>query len=53
MTEVTLKANEIPQQHIGRERSIVDPKIIEDTNWNTGQILELTYHKKHTHKTLA
>jgi transitional endoplasmic reticulum ATPase len=46
MTEIILKIDEIPQQHVGRGRAIVDPKIIEDTNWNTGQILELTYNKK-------
>jgi transitional endoplasmic reticulum ATPase len=31
---------------VGRGRAIIDPKIIEDTKWNTGQILELTYNKK-------
>jgi len=46
MTEVVLKIDEVPQQHVGRGRAIVDPKIIEDQNWNTGQILELTYNKK-------
>jgi transitional endoplasmic reticulum ATPase len=46
MTEIILKIDEIPQQHVGRGRAIVDPKIIEETNWNTGQILELTYNKK-------
>ncbi len=46
MSEIILKIEEIPQQHVGRGRAIVDPKIIEDTNWNTGQILELTYNKK-------
>lgn len=46
MSEIILKINEIPQQHVGRGRAIVDPKIIEDQKWNTGQILELTYHKK-------
>jgi transitional endoplasmic reticulum ATPase len=46
MSEIVLKIDEIPQQHVGRGRAIVDPKIIEDTNWNTGQILELTYNKK-------
>ena len=46
MSEVVLKIDEIPQQHVGRGRAIIDPKIIEDTNWNTGQILELTYNKK-------
>ena len=43
---VVLKIDEIPQQHVGRGRAIVDPKILENTDWNTGQILELSYNKK-------
>jgi transitional endoplasmic reticulum ATPase len=46
MSEIVLKIDEITQQHVGRGRAIVDPKIIEDQKWNTGQILELTYNKK-------
>ncbi|MDH3610718.1 MAG: CDC48 family AAA ATPase [Nitrosopumilus sp.] len=46
MSEIVLKIDEVPQQHVGRGRAIIDPKIIEDSNWNTGQILELTYNKK-------
>jgi transitional endoplasmic reticulum ATPase len=46
MTEIILKVIEIPQQHVGRGRAIVDPKIIEDTKWKPGQILELTHNKK-------
>ena len=46
MNEILLKIEEIPQQHVGKGRAILDPKIIEETNWNTGQILELTYNKK-------
>jgi len=46
MSEIILRIDEIPQQHVGRGRAIVDPKIIEDQKWNTGQILELTYNKK-------
>ena len=46
MNEIILKIAEVPQQHVGRGRAIVDPKIIEDQKWNTGQILELTYNKK-------
>ena len=46
MSEIILKVDEIPQQHVGRGRAIVDPKIIEEQKWNTGQILELTYNKK-------
>ncbi|NNL59300.1 MAG: CDC48 family AAA ATPase, partial [Nitrosopumilus sp.] len=46
MGDIILKIAEIPQQHVGRGRAIVDPKIIEDQKWSTGQILELTYNKK-------
>ena len=46
MSEIILKIEESPQQHVGRGRAIVDPKIIEDQKWNTGQILELTHNKK-------
>ena len=46
MSEIVLKVDESPQQHVGRGRAIVDPEIIEDQKWNTGQILELTYNKK-------
>ena len=46
MNETVLKIEEIPQQHVGRGRAIVDPKVIEETKWSTGQILELTYNKK-------
>ena len=46
MEKIILKINEIPQQHVGKGRAIIDPKIIEDQSWNIGQILELTYNKK-------
>ncbi len=46
MSELILKIEEIPQQHVGKGRAIIDPKIIEEKNWNTGQILELTHNKK-------
>jgi transitional endoplasmic reticulum ATPase len=46
MSEIILKIEESPQQHVGRGRAIIDPKIIEDQKWNTGQILELTFNKK-------
>ncbi len=46
MSEIVLKIEESPQQHVGRGRAIIDPKVIEDQKWNTGQILELTYNKK-------
>ncbi|RNJ75488.1 MAG: AAA family ATPase [Nitrosopumilus sp. H13] len=46
MSETILKIEEIPQQHVGRGRAIVDPKTVEEKGWSTGQILELTCNKK-------
>ncbi|MDB4850241.1 CDC48 family AAA ATPase [Nitrosopumilus sp.] len=46
MNKIILKINEIPQQHVGKGRAIIDPKIIEEQNWNVGQILELSHNKK-------
>ncbi|RNJ75733.1 MAG: hypothetical protein EB830_05575, partial [Nitrosopumilus sp. H13] len=46
MSETILKIEEIPQQHVGRGRAIVDPRVIEERGWSTGQILELTCNKK-------
>ena len=34
MNKIILKINEIPQQHVGKGRAIIDPKIIEEQNWN-------------------
>ena len=46
MEKIILKVDEIPQQHVGCNRATIDPKIIQDQNWSTGQILELVYNKK-------
>ena len=46
MNEIVLKVDEIPQQYVGGGKAIVDPKVLEDTDWGTGQILELSYNKK-------
>ena len=46
MSNLELKTQEIPQQHVGAGRAIVDPKIVEDAGWNTGQILELVHNRK-------
>ncbi|HEY7777467.1 MAG TPA: AAA family ATPase, partial [Nitrososphaeraceae archaeon] len=46
MSEIQLKIEEIPQQHVGKGRAIIDPKIIEETKWASGQILELIFNKK-------
>lgn len=46
MTEIELKIEEMPQAYVGKGVAIVDPKIIEDNNWQPGQILELSSKKK-------
>jgi transitional endoplasmic reticulum ATPase len=46
MSKIISKIEEIPQQHVGRGRAIIDPKIIENEKWSTGQIIELTYNRK-------
>jgi len=46
MSEIVLKIDEIPQQYVGGGKAIVDPKVLEGTDWSTGQILELSYNKK-------
>jgi len=46
MNKIISKIDEVPQQHVGKGRAIIEPKIIEDQKWSSGQILELTYNKK-------
>ena len=41
MSEIELRIEEMPQNFVGNGVAIVDPQIIEDNNWNAGQILEL------------
>lgn len=46
MTEIELKIDEMPQSHVGYGVAIIDPQIIEENNWQAGQILELSANKK-------
>jgi transitional endoplasmic reticulum ATPase len=46
MSEIELKIEEMPQSRVGHGVAIVDPQIIEENNWQTGQILELSANKK-------
>lgn len=46
MSEVILKIAEASQRHVGKGIAVVDPKIIEDNKWETGQILELVGNRK-------
>ena len=46
MSEVILKITEASQRHVGKGIAVVDPKIIEDNKWESGQILELVGNRK-------
>lgn len=46
MSEITLKIVEAAQRHVGKGIAVVDPKIVEDNEWETGQILELVGNRK-------
>jgi transitional endoplasmic reticulum ATPase len=46
MSEIILKITEISQRHVGKGIALVDPKILEDNNWETGQILEIIGNRK-------
>ncbi len=46
MSEIELKIEEMPQAYVGKGVAVVDPKIIEDNNWQSGQILEVSAKKK-------
>lgn len=46
MSEIELKIEEIPQAYVGKGVAVLDPKIIDDNNWEVGQILELSSNKK-------
>ncbi|WP_101477811.1 CDC48 family AAA ATPase [Candidatus Nitrosotalea bavarica] len=46
MSEITLKIAEAAQRHVGKGIAVVDPKIVENNGWETGQILELVGNRK-------
>ncbi|HYL66360.1 MAG TPA: CDC48 family AAA ATPase [Nitrosopumilaceae archaeon] len=46
MSEIILKIEEISQRHVGKGIALVDPKIIEDNNWEVGQVLEIIGNRK-------
>ena len=46
MSEITLKIGEASQRHVGKGIAVVDPKIVEDNGWETGQIIELIGNRK-------
>lgn len=46
MKEITLKIDEISQRHVGKAIAIVDPKIVEENNLQSGDILEIIVNRK-------
>jgi len=46
MSEITLKIAEAAQRHVGKGIAVVDPKVVEENGWETGQILELVGNRK-------
>jgi len=46
MKEFTLKIDEVSQRHVGKAIAIVDPKIVEEGNLQSGDILEIVANRK-------
>ncbi|MEK6956980.1 MAG: CDC48 family AAA ATPase [Thermoproteota archaeon] len=46
MKEITLKIDEISQRHVGKAIAIVDPKVVEENNLQSGDILEIISNRK-------
>ncbi len=46
MSEIILKISEVSQRLVGKGIAVVDPRIVEDNEWETGQILEIIGNRK-------
>src|SRR3970040_2976505 len=46
MNEIILKISEVSQRLVGKGVAVIDPKIVEDNEWETGQILEIVGNRK-------
>ncbi|AJZ75973.1 CDC48 family AAA ATPase [Candidatus Nitrosotenuis cloacae] len=46
MTEIILKIDETAQRHVGKGIAVIDPKVVKENKWQTGQILEISANKK-------
>ncbi len=46
MSEIILKITEASQRHVGKGIAVVDPKTVQDNNWEAGQIIELVGNRK-------
>ena len=41
-----LAVGEMPQQHVGRGRALLDPAVLRENGWSSGQIVELVHNRK-------
>lgn len=46
MNDATLKIDETAQRHVGKGIAVIDPKVVKENKWQTGQIVELLANKK-------
>ena len=46
MSEITLRVAEAPQNLVGRGIAVIDPKIIQDQGWQSGDVIEITGKSK-------
>jgi transitional endoplasmic reticulum ATPase len=46
LSEITLRVAESPQNLVGRGIAVIDPKIIQDHGWQSGDVIEITGKKK-------
>src|SRR5574338_57111 len=46
MSEITLRIEETAQRHVGKGLAVIDPKVVKENKWQTGQIIEISANKK-------
>lgn len=46
MSEIILRIDEVSQRHVGKGIAVIDPKIVKENKWQTGQIVEILGNKK-------
>ena len=46
MENITLKVAEVPQNLVGRGIAVVDPKVIQDNGWQSGDVVEISGNKR-------
>jgi len=46
LSEITLRVAEAPQNLVGRGIAVIDPKVIQDQGWQSGDVIEITGKKK-------